>query len=206
LDNHEGPWIAVSAYLRTRNDDANRQVFGVLTAMLVADADVDRLTRKLDDVDHPGGYWLPDPPPDYYTFAGEIPWSTTFAHQRDEEDRQILYRREIQVEGGPPIPIEILAHCYDWEDYHSPLNNAGGGLVPSKRYSAALNLRGVPQVFHQAQSDGKLAALSFAAPNGYKGNVLFLREDLLRTYADGRRLVWFIWGERQTIPDVRASP
>lgn len=206
VDNHQGPWIAVSGYLRTRNEATNREVFGVLTAMLVADADVDRLARKLDEVDHPGGYWLPDAPPDHYTFAGEIPWSTTFADRRENADRQYLYRREIRVEDSLSIPVEIVAHRYAWEGHHSTLNNAGGAFVPSRTYSAALDLRGVPQVFHQVQLDGRLAALSFAAPKGYQGNVLFLREDLLRTYADGRRLVWFIWGERQLYPIPQPAP
>ena len=48
-----------------------------------------------------------------------------------------------------------------------------------------------------AWPDGKRATKSFSALTGFDGQVLYLREDLLKQYAAGRRLVWWIWGERR---------
>ncbi len=45
-----------------------------------------------------------------------------------------------------------------------------------------------------------MVAKSLAAPSGFGGHLLYLREDLLHRFAAGRRLVWFIWGERGIRP------
>ena len=45
--------------------------------------------------------------------------------------------------------------------------------------------------------DGRHASRSFAAPDGFEGHLLFVREDLVATYAAGRPLVQLAWGERQ---------
>lgn len=55
----------------------------------------------------------------------------------------------------------------------------------------------MPQSFDQVEPDGKRASKSFSAPAGFDGRVLYLREDLLQRYAAGRRLVWWIRGERR---------
>jgi len=50
-----------------------------LRGFFVQDADIEILEERLDDSNHPGN-GLPDPGQDYYTFAGEVPWSIRFAH------------------------------------------------------------------------------------------------------------------------------
>ncbi|MHB9144879.1 MAG: NACHT domain-containing protein [Symbiobacteriia bacterium] len=200
----EGPWIAVYGDLSSSSsgDAAGRRVFGLLTAMLVDPRDASRLVDKLTTEVHLSNHWLPRVPSDYYTFAGEIPWSSWFAQETGDAPRG-LYHTSILARDGPGIDVEVLAHRFAWESYHSPLNNAGGAIVPSKLFSARFNLRGIPQKFDQVLADGGAAALSLAAPAGFGGQLLYLRQDLLYQYAAGRRLVLFIWGQRQLVPHPR---
>jgi len=200
-----GPWVAVSGRLRCEGDDGSRQVWGWLTALLVTRRDADRLFNELATKEYPGNFWIPEEPDDYYTFAGEIPWSLQFARRDTASDPIDLYRRALRVKGSP-IVVEILTHEYAWESYHSELNRAGGALVPSQPFSQKFDLRGIPQEFNQALPTGALAAKSFSAPVGFKGHLLYLREDLVRRYAATRRLVWFVWGERQLHHKLYQSP
>ena len=62
-------------------------------------------------------------------------------------------------------------------------------------FSEAFGLRGIPQTFDQQLSDGTWASKTLRAPIGYSGDLLYLREDLVRKYAKGRKLIWFIRGE-----------
>lgn len=205
IGSHPGPWIAVSGYMNADEEKSSRRVFGLLTALLVESVDSDRLVSALQAKPHPGRWWLPEVPGDYYTFAGEIPWSPDFARNQ-EGDPVELYRGSIQLDSGAPIDLEILAHRYTWEDYHSTLNQAGGALVPSRPFSVAFDLRGSPQSFSQALPNGTVVALSLSAPAEFRGHLLYLREDLVHQYAGGRRLIWFIWGERQLYPYPDQAP
>jgi hypothetical protein len=162
--------------------------------MLVQHADADRLVEGIPALDSPLMQLRLDTPDDHYTFAGEIPWSEAFG--RSAFEGSAPYRVVMAAASGPDIGVEILAHTYAWESYHSLLNLAGGALVPSRSFSAAFDLRGVPQSFDQVEPHGKWAAKSYSAPTGFDGRLLYLREDLLSRYAAGHRLVWWIWGER----------
>lgn len=135
-------------------------------------------------------------PDENYTFAGEIPWSPEIALGIADDEGGRRYRDGIKVANGPPIEVEILAHHFGWESYHSELNQAGGAYVPSVLFSRSFDLRGTPESFDQRLVDGTRATISLGAPSGFSGHLLYLREDLVKQYAAGRKLVWFIWGER----------
>jgi hypothetical protein len=195
LGSYSGPWIAACGSLSSRTKIPNRDVFGLLTALLVDAKEADRLVDALNTKDYPGNLWLPRVPEDYYTFGGEIPWNPDFAREIESERGQ-MYRSELEVPGGSPIEVEILAHDFGWESYHSELNQAGHPYVPSRLFSRTCDLRGVPQSFDQQLPDGTRASISLKAPIGFEGHLLYLREDLVKRYASGRKLIWFIWGER----------
>ena len=200
-----GPWIAVHGYLHTRDQAPGRRVFGILKALLVAGRDVDRLVSAMKTKDYPGNNWLPEEPSDYYIFAGEIPWHPEYARNYSGNTAE-LYREMIDVTDSPPVSAESLAHVYAWESYHSKLNRAGGTPVPSRPISERFDLRGVPQFFAQVLPSGPVAAVTCAAPAGYDGHLLYIRENLVRRYARGRQLVWFVWGERQIWPFPHPAP
>jgi hypothetical protein len=197
---YSGPWIAVSGHLENHSSSLGRHVFGLLTAILVDTTDTDKMIAELNKKGRYGNFFLPEVPSDYYTFAGEIPWAAQFASVNEPSEYDTFYQDEVEVNDNQSVKVEILAHRYAWEGYHSPVNNAEGSLVPSKLFSSKFDLRGVPQSFSQQFSDGVFAALSFGAPVGFTGNILYLREDLVHQYASGRDLIWFAWGERQLYP------
>lgn len=205
FDTFIGPWIAVYGHLSTQGEKTSRRVFCFLTAMLVNRTDVKQLLNILRS-ENPHNLRLPEAPSDYYTFAGEIPWSAEFARADQGSDAGQLYRSQLQLDHGSRVDLEILASRYAWEGYHTVVNQAGGALVPSRSFSAAFDLRGYPQSFNQYQPNGSLAALSFKAPTGFDGELLYLREDLVYKYAAGRQLIWHIQGEKQIYPYPRPTP
>ena len=78
---HSGPWLAAYGYLSSRSKVPDRGVFGFLNALLVEDADADKLLEALSAKEYPGNRWLPDAPEEIYTFSGEIPWHPDFARE-----------------------------------------------------------------------------------------------------------------------------
>ncbi len=202
IESLPGPWVAVSGYLRLGHKAINREVWGFVTALLVSSDDAEVLVEALKTRTYPGRSWLPTVPKSIYTFAGEIPWSESFASDADANS----YQGSISVGNGVQIQAEILAHEYAWERYHSILNQASGALVPSRKFSSRFQLKGRPQSFDQDSPDGCRAAISLSAPEGLDGHMLYLREDLVYRYAAGRRMIWFVWGEKERYPDSLVSP
>lgn len=199
FDSYPGSWIAVNGYLETSQETSNRRVFAIMSALLVASHQAKRLIKALENYNsqHNSPWRLPKVPDNYYSFAGEIPWSPYFAQNNSGSKDGNVYRSHLKVDSGLAIPVEILTSSFTWESHHSKLNQAGLALVPSDSFSKMFNLRGIPQSFNQSLPDATTAALSFKAPAGLNGNLLYLREDLVHKYAAGRELIWFIWGERE---------
>ena len=201
----EGPWLAVYANLAWR--DGLRRIRGYLLALAptapsaASGPDVAWMLAR--------GEWdnesALDLPSDYYTFAGEIPWHAEFSRAYDGASSRSNYFGHLRV-GQHSVQAECFAHWYDWESYHTTTNESGGALVPSRPFSERFDLRSVPQRFHQVLPDGSLAALSVRAPDGLEGKILYLREDLLTAYANGRALAWRMVGERQLIIDSFRGP
>jgi len=184
----------------------DRGVFGFLLALLVDAGDATRLVDALSKREYPGNYWLPRIPESHYTFGGEIPWSHEFGRDVEEDEDAQIYRREVEVLSGPPIKVEILAHDFGWESYHCALNQAGGAYVPSASFSRAFDLRGTPQSFDQILTNGDKASISLGGPTGFTGLLLYLREDFVRQYLGRRKLVWYIWGERNVYSEIHSPP
>jgi hypothetical protein len=141
-------------------------------------------------------------PSDHYTFAGEIPWHPSFAWVALAED---AYREHVRT-GAQTAELEVLAHDYAWESYHSEMNRAGSARVPSQLFSAHFNLRGVAQSFDQVLPDGSPATITLSGVDGLVGDVVYIREDLLRQYVAERAIVWFAFGERELRPYPASPP
>lgn len=95
------------------------------------------------------------------------------------------------------IRFESLAHTFAWEGHHS-VENQEFAYVPNRRLSLQSQLRSLGASFNQVDDEGRPAAKSFAAPDGFEGHLLYLREDCVMAYTQDRALVQFGWGERQT--------
>ncbi|NOJ58430.1 NACHT domain-containing protein [Arthrobacter sp. 260] len=94
------------------------------------------------------------------------------------------------------LAFESIAHTFAWEGHNSSENEAFA-YVPSQRLSLHSGLRSVAAGFDQVDGDGRLAAMSFTAPPGFNGHLLYVREDIVKAYAGDRAVVTFGWGERQ---------
>ena len=94
------------------------------------------------------------------------------------------------------LEVESMAHMFAWEGHNSSENQAFA-YVPSQRLSQHSGLRSVAAGFDQVDADGRPAAMSFTAPEGYNGHLLYVRKDIVKAYAGDRTVVTFGWGERQ---------
>ena len=94
------------------------------------------------------------------------------------------------------VRFESLAHAFAWEGHNSS-ENQEFAYVPSQRLSQQLELRAGASSFDQFDAAGRPASKSFAAPDGFEGHLLYLRQDLIESFADGHAVITFSWGERQ---------
>lgn len=193
IDGHVGPWLAV--YARLHASHRSRSVFASLHALVLPIEEEGKAAKKLSS----GGRWDSnsgtDIPGDYYTFAGEIPWHPEFSTDYDP-DTGSPYTGEFVLPGGSRVAAMSVAHRYSWESYHSILNHAGGAVVPSRPFSDRFNLCALPQTFHQVLPSGSGAALSFAAPEGFDGEVLYVKEELLVEFVGTSGVIWLMTGDR----------
>ena len=199
----DGSWIAVSGFLTTDKNPYGRGAFGFLSALLVLPEDVDQTVQMLPLLKSSYNF---DVPYAHDVFAGEIPWKTEFRTLEDDSMAESSYIRHINISGELSTEFELLSHTYNWQSCRSTVNQATEILVPSKAFSAFFNLRSVSQTLDQITDDGQVASKTLDAPQGFGGNILYLREDLLRRYANGRQLIWFWKGEREISPWREPAP
>ena len=197
ISGHKGPWLAVRAYVSAKDKVLGRCSWGFLSAMLVSKEYEGQLVATLKSGKH-----ILSSPDDYYTFAGEIPWHPQFASLALDED---AYMEKLQI-GFQTVNVEILFHNYAWESYHSEMNRAGNTLVPSQLFSKHFNLHCVAQSFDHYLPDTSPATITLDGINGLEGDILYIREDLLRQYAAGRAIVWSAFGERELYPCPPTRP
>lgn len=191
---HPGPWVAVHGHVSAGDRILGRHVWACISALVITKESEPRLVKALRAGARPWG--TRDVPRDHYIFAGEIPWHPDFASEALSEDS---YRESVRVSAGA-VDVEVLAHDYAWESYHSDMNRAGSARVPSHNFSSHFDLRGIAQSFDQVLPDGSRATITLSGVDGLEGDVVYIREDLLRHYVADRAIVWFVFGERELRP------
>lgn len=181
-----------------------REAWAFISALVVETSGKADLVAALESGARP---WVArNVPSDHYTFAGEIPWHPKFAADAlEESDPDGVYREDVPC-GGKAVGVEVLAHEYAWESYHSEMNRAGNARVPSRRFAAQFDLRSTPQGFDQCLPDGAKASITLSGVDGLRGDVLYLREDLLGQYVGERDVVVFAFGERELRPYPPSPP
>ncbi|MCC6747124.1 MAG: hypothetical protein IT371_05650 [Deltaproteobacteria bacterium] len=200
IGGHTGPWFAVHGHVSAEDRVLGRTAWAFLSALVVSKERQPRLVAALKAGDRPWG--TRDVPSDHYTFAGEIPWHPKFASVALAEG---AYREHVRT-GTQAVEVEVLAHDYAWESYHSEMNRAGSARVPSQVFSSHFDLRGVAQSFDQVLPDGSRATITLSGVDGLVGDVVYIREDLLRRYVADRAIVWFAFGERELRPYPPSPP
>jgi hypothetical protein len=195
IADHQGPWIAVHGLIRTADKILGREAWGFLSALVTSKKSLPVVLATLKSGEQP---WVArDAPSNHYTFAGEIPWHQSFAAESQaDSDPARIYRERVRA-NGDCAEVEVLAHNYAWESYHSELNRAGLSRVPSRCFSERFDLRSMPQGFDQCLPDGTRVTITLSGVDGFDGDILYVREDLFRQYVGGRTFVWFGFGERE---------
>ena len=197
---HRGPWLVVHGLVKAKDRVLGREVWAFISALVTAKESVPRLTAALNAEER---LWVVrDVPNDYYTFAGEIPWHPNFASVALAED---AYHRSVGSD-AVAVELEVLAHGYAWESYHSELNRAGSTRVPSQSFSHRFDLRSAAQSFDQFLADGSRATITLSGVAGLEGEVLYIREDLLQQYVDDHAIIWVAFGGREIRPYPPSPP
>ncbi len=198
----QGPWVVVHGFVKVEDRILGRKVWSFISALVTPEESVSQLVALLEAGEWP---WVArDIPSDYYTFAGEIPWHPNFASEALAEN---AYRGSVGRGMCPvEVEVEVLGHGYTWESYHSEMNCAGSTRVPSRPFSHRFDLHSKAQSFDQFLPDGSRATVTLSGIDGFEGELLYIREDLLHQYVDDRSIIWFAFGERELLPYPPSPP
>ena len=204
IGEHQGPWVAVHGHVNAGDRVLGRYAWAFISALVTPKKTASQLMSALNAGTRP---WAArDVPSDYYLFAGEIPWHPSFAAELLAESRpEQAYREGVPV-GAGNVEVEVLAHDFEWESYHSEMNRAGSARVPSRCFSERFGLRSAPQSFDQFLADGTRATVTLRGVDGLDGDILYVRGDLLRQYVGERTVVWFTFGGRELQPYPPSPP
>jgi hypothetical protein len=189
IGNIEGPWIAVYGNLERSDLILARRADVVFQAFAVQQEDVSGVVGYFNA--RQPNWKIFSLPADYYVFAGECSWSDEFSGCD-----AALYQVDIACPDERKITLEGIAHCYGFESYHSELNNAQGTFLPSGTLLRTMDLRGVRGALDQVTESREVAAISLGAPEGFEGQVLYIKKTVLDSFLCGRALVWYGCGAR----------
>ena len=150
IDGEPGPWLLLDGFIEQEQEGDDRLIFSFLRCLLAGPSELQQVFTEYDRRPYPGNMAIPDPITDTNTFAGEIPWSTRFAHPlRDENgaaERQIVMAFETY---GPNrqegVPVELPVANFLWEGaLDNSVNQVRSAVVPSPALCERLGLRVVP--------------------------------------------------------------
>lgn len=207
IDGRRGPWVLLNGFIEQSSRDDERRVFTFLRGLLVEDDQVERFLATFRSIEYPGNIDIPAPREDYYTYAGEIPWSPRFGKSLREPDGRAKrdVREAFALHGDGGIPVEVPVYRFTWERYHSPLNQVSGITVPAPALCEQLSLSNRQGEWDLYDPDGYVATIyrEFkTSEDTFHSYFLYLRSDLLKEYLDYTRqtLVLLLWGERNFKP------
>lgn len=207
VDGERGPWVLLDGYVN-QADGSLREVFTFLRCVLVDEGDLPALQQFIAQDSYLGNHDIPEPPSDFYTYLGEIPWSDTYGSElrsaRGVTSQQYGYAFT-RFEGGswrPGVRVEVPVRRWAWESHHTQLVRTGSVDFPAPALAEALDLvnHNGPLDLYDAQ--GRLATIYRVWPDerggSFDSHVLYIREDLITQYLEqtSQRFVWVPWGER----------
>jgi len=207
MDGQRGPWVLLNGYIEQSSKDDARRVFTFLRGLLVEANQVDSLLATFDVVEYPGNMAIPEPQEDYYTYAGEIPWSPRFGRTlrapdgRAKRDIREAFALHDSRRWLPGIPVEVPVYSFAWESYHSALNQVSSIMVPAPALCEQLRLSNQQGEWDLYDPEGRVGTMYRevkADEDTFRSYLLYLRADLMGRYLDHthQTLVWLLWGER----------
>lgn len=217
-DGSAGPWVLLDASI-SQEGSFDRKYFARVDTLLMPTKDVpDLVERAAADAWIPGHGSVPEPLDDYYTYAGEVPWSRHFGPSLRRTSglarrhTDWAFRRYSRNWGG--APVEIPVHRWAWESYHSTMNQVEAAMFVAPSICESLGLVNHRDSLDLFDSRGERATAYVRARPGnpyFPLQWLYIREDLLDAYLRETRqqLVWVQWGERElsyTVLERRSLP
>ena len=203
----KGSWIMLDGFVVQEDETSDRCFFCFIRSFLLVNQYSDSMLSRLTS--QKLGEWLPDKPSLIYTFAGEIPWCSTFSANGFSELSFIP--EEVPEEIGNYYDITKKRVCYEvlipvqdfsWSSHCSAVNDVSNATTLAKEISLDLDLIGQPQTFDLFTRDKKRVTRCVSDHSkdlNNKQSMFFIREETLRTYLvkNNYTLIWVIWGERQ---------
>lgn len=206
IDGVPGPWVLLQGFIEEAAKTDSRKVFSFLRGIVVKRSCVSRVAEIFDSTEYPGNHAIPDPMGDYYTFAGEIPWSQQFATAlRDVNGNAVRDMREAfdhhdGKEWVKGVEVEVPVCRFSWESYHSELNQISGVHVPAPSLCESLGLSNRKGEWDFYDPSGQIATVyrEFKeSDETIRSDLFFMRADLMAQYlGDEFDLLWLVWGER----------
>jgi hypothetical protein len=199
-----GGWLLVEGFLEHRRD--GRKVFGFFRTILLDPTDLDPAVELAKEVDYPGNDFFPELPNIRDVFAGETPWSKRFEVKHDDDDDSDYRPRPALRRDWQDAGIRVGQLGVDLSPIDGPtaLDQAYG--VPSYEFADRFGLRQLPGTLDLVGLDGTRASAAFRVNEPWRGQLLFLRRDLVAEFAGDRRIVQVAWGEREVTVEWRAVP
>lgn len=202
IDGLTGPWVVLDGFLEQNAPADDRQIFTFLRGVLVDSGEVDRLCTLFTGLEYPGNDAIPEEPGYYYTYAGEMPFSSIpglpVADEQEGDRAEYMVSADRWSNNG--VAVDIPVQKYNWESYHSVVNQDSGARLPSKRLCEALSLRYRANKWDLHDASGVASLYREVGEYGspISGSFSYLRRDLLDSYLtqSGKALVWLMWGER----------
>ena len=215
----KGPWIMLDGFVSQGDKSRDRSIFCCIRSFLVIKQHADAILAYLNREKLGGSF--PNMPSLVYTFAGEIPWCSTFPANGPTEVSFITEEESDEINESSNIfsvwsdvtdrtrefvRYEILIPVRDfaWESYHSVVNNAGHATTLAKEIALGLDLVSQPQTFDLFTHDKKKATLCVSDHSDDVDNTQsmhFIREEILKPYLarNDYSLIWVMWGERRQL-------
>ena len=201
-----GPWVLLNGFIQQAGSH-DRETMTFLRGLLMRPDEISRIQVEVREAEYLGNSKVPEPGEDHYTYAGEIPWSLSYAG--DSRLANGRARRHVspileRFSGGRWIAsgrVEVPVHRWSWESYHSLFNQVSGIEFVAPALSEKLGLVNHNSTFDLWDQSGHRATVyrEFHV-TGRFGNskLLYLRKDLLERYLAHTKqsLVWIPWGER----------
>jgi len=202
IDDLTGPWVVLDGFLEQNAPADDRQVFTFIRGVLVDSGEVDRLCTLFTSLEYPGNDAIPEEPVYYYAYAGEMPFSSIpgLPVTDEQEGDCVEYMVSADRWSNNGVAVDIPVQKYNWESYHSVVNQGSGACLPSKRLCEALSLRYRANKWDLHDASGVASLYREVGEHGSQmsGSFSYLRRDLLDGYLtqSGKALVWLMWGER----------
>lgn len=196
-------WLLVEGFLEHRRD--GRKVWGFFRTLLLESPEVDAALQLIAEQDYLGNHFLPELPTIRGTLAGEMPWSERFKAGVDDEDPRSrpALRKDWRDSG---IPVDQLAVEVATGEGGSPTALSRSYDVPAFEVAELLALRQLAGTLDLVSLDGSRASATFRTDPPWRGQLLFIRRDLIVAFAAHRRVVQVAWGEREITIEWNAVP